>query len=279
MAAERRWRPPSPIPTGKGSRSAVSPVLSEYIDKSSTVPDLMLPQHIRRRHKPEEISYGSLLFREKDAVRRLLRLATGHGVFGISDHGIPTEELRLALANSDRIFGLTVECLTSYGYHEKLVWRGDDQEMMEKANTVIGDDCFENLWKTMENVAAKLEEVAGELALVMDEIDGEQTTTRTCFNESTLRVYRYHRANIIDRISSSVVDETDRESGPYAFSLHVLLDSGEFCVQTDGRKLLFESSPDAIVVTMGKQIEVSWVVLLRTFFYRVTFTYYTGQIL
>ncbi|XP_073152727.1 uncharacterized protein, partial [Henckelia pumila] len=262
--------PPSPIPTGEGSRSAAGPVLSDYIDKSTRVPELTLPQHVRRREL-EEISYGSLLFRDNEAVRSFLRLAREKGVFRIGDHGIPTEELRLALAHSDRIFfGSAVECLTSYGDHEKLVWRGDDhgREMMEEAGRAvnIGDDNLRNLWKTMENLAGKMEEIAGELAEVIDEylMDTKQSRmvmiVTGLMEKPNLSIHRYHRANIIDRISSSLMDETisGDQSGPYALSLHVLLESGELCVQTEDGKLLFGTSADAIVVTMGKQIEASF---------------------
>ncbi|PIN08202.1 hypothetical protein CDL12_19233 [Handroanthus impetiginosus] len=135
--------PPSPIPRAKGSRSAADPILSEYIDESVIIPELILP-HYGHQFKPEEIDYESLLLKEKDSVRRLLRSVRDFGVVQIIDHGILTEELRFALANCERIFGLTVGCCTSYGDHEKIVWCGDDDRVMEQAIALIGEQNFRN---------------------------------------------------------------------------------------------------------------------------------------
>ncbi|KAL8526497.1 hypothetical protein ACS0TY_015628 [Phlomoides rotata] len=114
---------PSPIPTAAGSRSAADPILS--------------PQNVRR-FKPDEIDYGSIVLRDEDSVRRFWRSIRELGVVQICDHGILTEELRSVLGNSDRVFGLTVECCTSYGDHEKIVWRGDDGRIAEEAAAAIG---------------------------------------------------------------------------------------------------------------------------------------------
>ncbi|KAK6118206.1 hypothetical protein DH2020_047992 [Rehmannia glutinosa] len=122
--------------------SAADPILSEYIDTSAQIPELSLPQHVHRL-KPEEINFESLVSRETDSVRRLLRSVREFGVLQIKNHGILTEELRFALANSERIFGLTVECCSSYGDHEKIVWRGDDGQVMEEATAAIGEQNYQ----------------------------------------------------------------------------------------------------------------------------------------
>ncbi|KAL0375434.1 UNVERIFIED_CONTAM: putative serine/threonine-protein kinase WNK4 [Sesamum radiatum] len=156
----------------------------------------------------------------KDSVRGLVRSVRELGVLKIINHGISTEELRFALVNSERIFGLTVECCTRYGDHEKLVWRGDDNQIMEEATAMIGraeasdfapksGECSKN-WKELQK---KLVEVIGQSCV------GKQFVQ---LGESTLSIYRYHRANIIDR-ASSVIEDT-QISGPYVFSLHLLLD-------------------------------------------------------
>ncbi|KAI3474277.1 hypothetical protein Pfo_029065 [Paulownia fortunei] len=191
--------PPTPISTAKGSRSAADPILSEYIDKSIQIPELTLPQHVHR-FKPEVINYESLVSREKDSVRRLLRSVREFGVFQINDHGILTEDQK------------------------------------------------------MENVARQLEALAEELAKVIARSGRKQFEEPIQLGESTLSIYRYHRANIIDRISS-VIGERSQESGPYALSLHLLLESSEFCLETGWGNLSFDTSQDTIVVTMGKELE------------------------
>ncbi|KAI3474769.1 hypothetical protein Pfo_029995 [Paulownia fortunei] len=222
--------PPTPISTAKGSRSAADPILSEYIDKSIQIPELTLPQHVHR-FKPEVINYESLVSREKDSVRRLLRSVREFG-----------------------IFGLTVECCSCYGDHEKIVWRCDDHQIMEEATAAIGEQNYQIFRQKMENVARQLEALAEELAKVIARSGRKQFEEPIQLGESTLSIYRYHRANIIDRISS-VIGERSQESGPYALSLHLLLESSEFCLETGWGNLSFDTSQDTIVVTMGKELE------------------------
>lgn len=107
--------PPSPIATGKGSRSAAvnDRILSEFLEKSLKIPDLSLPEpqfpaRIARRI-PAEIDLPSLLSRDKDSVRRFLESATDLGAFQIVGHGISAEEIESAVNGSDRIFRIPAE--------------------------------------------------------------------------------------------------------------------------------------------------------------------------
>ncbi|KAK6159754.1 hypothetical protein DH2020_003135 [Rehmannia glutinosa] len=136
------------IDEGAGIRKTISGEartlwdLAEYIDTSIQIPELSLPQHVYQ-FKPEEINFESLVSRENVSVRRLLRSIREFGVLQIKNHGILTEELRFALANSERIFGLTVECCSSYGDHEKIVWRRDDHQVMEEATAAISEQNYQ----------------------------------------------------------------------------------------------------------------------------------------
>ncbi|KAK4418854.1 hypothetical protein Salat_2298200 [Sesamum alatum] len=240
--------PPSPIPTGKGSRSAADQILSEYIDKSIQIPELTLPPQVHQ-FKPVEINYESLQLREKDSVRGLVRSGRELGVFKIIDHGILTEDLRFALGDSERIFGLTVECCTRYGDHERLVWRGDDHQIMQEAAAMIGEEKLQILRQKVENVARQLEGIAKELGKVIAQSVGEHEFLQ--LGESTLSMYRYHRANIIDRTSSVIGETSQISDDPYAFTLHLLLEPSELCLQN----LSFHTTPHTIVVTMGKELQ------------------------
>ncbi|KAK9290542.1 hypothetical protein L1049_008712 [Liquidambar formosana] len=84
--------PPSPIPTGKGLRSAAvdDEILSEYLQKSLQIPDLTLPKSSFsasvHRLVPTEIDYRSIVSRERDSIDLLLRSAAEVGVFLIIGH-------------------------------------------------------------------------------------------------------------------------------------------------------------------------------------------------
>ncbi|GFP83236.1 hypothetical protein PHJA_000467000 [Phtheirospermum japonicum] len=249
---------PSPIPTGGGSRSAADPTLSEQIDASVRIPELTLPHQHAHRFKPEEINYESLVSRENDSVRRLMRSIREFGAIQIRNHGILTEELRFALDNGERLFGLTVECCGSYGDHEKIVWRGgDDRRIMEEATAAIGERNYQNFRQKIENVTRQLKAIAEELDAVIAPTPSceKQIEEPIELGESTLSIYRYHRANIIDRTSSIFVKTSRDQSGPYALSLHLLLESTEFSVEPSWANMSFSTSPDTIVVTIGKELE------------------------
>ncbi|XP_057804728.1 uncharacterized protein LOC131020089 [Salvia miltiorrhiza] len=244
-------RIPPPIPTAKGVRSAADPILSEQIDRSAAqIPELKLPQHVALS-KPDEISYESLVSREDESVRGLLRSVRDFGAVGISDHGIPTEELRFALGNySDRIF--TVEYRTSYGDHEQIEWGGDDRRIAEEAAAAIGEQNYQIFRQKMDNAAIKLEAIAKELADVIAQSGINQYHETIKFGESKFSIQRYNRTN---RNSSSVSSETRQESEPYALSLHLFLESGEFRLKHDLSLVSFETKPESLIVTTGKQIE------------------------
>lgn len=139
-------RIPPPVSTAKGVRSAADPVLAELIDRSVRVPELKLPRHAARS-EPDEISYGSLVSRESESVRGFLRSVREFGAVRISDHGILTEELRFALANSERIF--TLACCTSYGDHEQINWGGrgggGERRIAGDAAAAVGEQNYQIL--------------------------------------------------------------------------------------------------------------------------------------
>lgn len=103
----------------------------------------------------------------------------------------------------------------------------------------------------LENVARQLEAMAKELTSVIAQSGQKQSEEAIQLGEPTLSIYRYHRANIIDRNSSPI----QGQSTPYALSLHLLLDSAELCL---GANSSFIIKPDIIVVTMGNELQVPY---------------------
>ncbi|KAF2305238.1 hypothetical protein GH714_003267 [Hevea brasiliensis] len=100
--------PPSPIPTGKGLRSAANENLCDYLAKSLNVPDLSLPDPhlpLNDTHQiPAEIYYPSLELSDYETIDSLLRSAREFGAFRITCHGIFGDELRLLVHEADRVF-------------------------------------------------------------------------------------------------------------------------------------------------------------------------------
>lgn len=102
--------PPSPIPTGKGSRCAANEILCDYLGKSLNVPELSLPDpqlplNDEAHQIPAEIDYRSLELNDCETIDRLLRSAREFGAFMITCHEICAEELQSLANEADRVFG------------------------------------------------------------------------------------------------------------------------------------------------------------------------------
>nr|GMC79165.1 Gibberellin 2-beta-dioxygenase [Ipomoea batatas]GMC84083.1 Gibberellin 2-beta-dioxygenase [Ipomoea batatas] len=164
--------PPSPIPTGKGSRSAVDSVLSEYIDQTQIVPELSLPQNAQR-WVPAEIDYRSIKFRDSQAIEKISKSISDDGVFLVTDHGgFSTGELRSILIDNQWTFALFSpdhNDLRRGGYNEKYVWSISDNKLtLEKGKYAAHQqEILQILSQEMENVATKLKEMAQELSPVV----------------------------------------------------------------------------------------------------------------
>ena len=132
---------PSPIPTGRGSRSAADSIFSDYLNRSLKIPHLSLPENVHRSALAE-IDLRSLSSREGDSVKRLLRSAVEFGAFRINGHGISVEELRSAFTEADSVFRISDDrrrkYFLYYGGREEFVWRCFDEAVAERAREVIG---------------------------------------------------------------------------------------------------------------------------------------------
>lgn len=96
--------PPSPIPTGKGSRSASNEPFTRFLNDSFRVPELALPpprspKPNDRRRIPAEVDLSSLVSSSGtgDYADEIRNSAKEFGVFRISGHWISVDELRSLL--------------------------------------------------------------------------------------------------------------------------------------------------------------------------------------
>ncbi|KAJ6365779.1 hypothetical protein OIU76_030538 [Salix suchowensis] len=113
--------PPSPIPTGRGTRSAANEILIDYLEKSLNVPDLTLPGPCiplnKHQNIPAEISYRLLKSRDHESQDRLLKSVKESGAFKVLDHGISDEELGFLVKEADLVFRVLEP--TNVGFPEK----------------------------------------------------------------------------------------------------------------------------------------------------------------
>ncbi|KAL3531609.1 hypothetical protein ACH5RR_005130 [Cinchona calisaya] len=253
---------PSPIPTGKGIRSAADAgsTFSKHIDKSKqSVPELLLPQHLLRPILGAELDYRSLLSGEKDSVNRLLRSAAQFGFFQITTgHGISGEEFKSTLVEYDCVF----KQLTRGCYYDELVWCPSDKSLAEMAKTIfVSQQDFQTFSEKMDNIAYKLEAVAQEVGKIMaagatyKEVENRLVQTS---NESVLVVvHRYPRHQteiVVDQTSTATRERGQETSHKHAsLCLHFMVEPAEIFLQSQQLGRSFRTNLDTIIVAIGKE--------------------------
>lgn len=112
-----RAPPPSPIASGRRSSVRNENVLSEFLENSLKVPDLVLPDRVFPRQKsiqnpPPQLDLGSLTFLENESnvKLKLIESVARIGCFEVVNHGIPHDLIKSVLvAAGDGIFGIPPE--------------------------------------------------------------------------------------------------------------------------------------------------------------------------
>jgi len=91
---------PSPIPTGRGSRSAANDIFSQFLEEKLHLPELTLPES----HIPPAPAEIDLRFLPHASAGMLLRSVKEFGAFRIRCHGISGNELETIAEESEGIF-------------------------------------------------------------------------------------------------------------------------------------------------------------------------------
>lgn len=108
-----RAPPPSPIASGRRSSFANDDVLTDFLEHSLRVPDLILPDNIFPRQKfiesPPVIDFDALVSSESDAVSAMMESLASIGCFQLVNHGISSETVRSVQAAGMGIFGVPPE--------------------------------------------------------------------------------------------------------------------------------------------------------------------------
>ncbi|KAF9684842.1 hypothetical protein SADUNF_Sadunf04G0160600 [Salix dunnii] len=282
--------PPSPIPTGRGTRSAANEILIDYLEKSLNVPDLTLPGPYIPLNKhqiiPAEISYRLLKSRDYETQDRLLKSVKESGAFKVLDHGISDEELGFLVKEADLVFRVLEPTNVGFrrNHQQEIVWVLSGNERMSLAGEFAGAERFRDFRlqprlavaehshchllssgfkfffffcsEKMEKVAGILDAIAQELVKVLVENTGKQHFGKTVTvqgKESILSLFRYNQENET-RSKPPFLDDEKRKSSDHTLCLHFPTTQSQFFVQSDRGPLSFEAGPDTIVVTVGKHL-------------------------
>ncbi|XP_061976508.1 flavonol synthase/flavanone 3-hydroxylase-like [Populus nigra] len=286
-----RAPPPSPIASGRRSSVTNDEVLTEFLEHSLRVPDLILPDKIFPRQKivetPPRIDCQSLIAGESDSVLRMLDSIARIGCFQLVNFGISSEFIRLASVTAAGIFQLPPEKKEAvsrslerpYGFEEvhgdhqeaesevseEFVWCKDESLKLDMEG--IWPTGYSNFSKKMETLSSDIEKVARKILQILHEncarksMYGNDMMQRQDLIGSVCCLYKHGRNFLADQWASSLGYDVMRmlirgTDYSHALCLHVCDGSSEFHVYSKKGWVSFCPDKDALIVTVGDRTQV-----------------------
>ncbi|KAK9102324.1 hypothetical protein Sjap_019578 [Stephania japonica] len=293
-----RAPPPSPIASHSARRSSVlnDEELSEFLQTSLRVPDLILPGRIFPRETlaatPPEIDLRSLISSKTDSISRIRESITSIGCFQLVNHGIPCDLIRSVAAAGAGIFELPAKSKvmmsrlateSRYGFEEfygeeetqaseEFIWCGEDEGLKSVMERIWSEGYSNfrtcaNFSQKMNGLAKEVEEIAEKvLALLSDNAPklNKATSlaeTKAYRHELVCCLYR-HCQNIpvsqrANYLKSDIIRMLIRGSDySHALCFHICDGLSEFHLYTKKGWITFCPKKDAIVVTAGDKLQV-----------------------
>ncbi|KAL5822740.1 hypothetical protein ACOSQ4_020640 [Xanthoceras sorbifolium] len=288
-----RAPPPSPIASSRRSSVTNDEVLTEFLEHSLRVPDLILPDKVFPRQKfienPPRIDFQSLNSKESDSVvSRIVDSITTIGCFQLVNYGIPSEVIKSTSSAAAGIFRLPSDKRAAirrsperaYGF-EEVHWEEeeeDDDNDSELSEEFVWcrNECLklemEGIWpleyskfsEKMEALLMEIEKVGEKILQVLKENAMRKSTYGDHEHEnvgSVCYLYRHDRNNIPeDRRANSLQYDVIRMlvrgvDISHSLSLHVCDGASEFHVYSKKGWVSFCPDKDALVVTAGDQLQ------------------------
>ncbi|KAK9281150.1 hypothetical protein L1049_004044 [Liquidambar formosana] len=284
-----RAPPPSPIASGRRSCVANDEVLTEFLEHSLRVPDLILPDRIFPREKsvetPPKIDFQSLNDDpENDSVvAKILESIAGIGCFQLVNHGIPSDLIRSVSIAAGGIFQVPPEKKVAvsrspeklYGFEEahgeeedemseEFVWCRDEGLKIEMEG--IWPVGYSNFSEKMESLSSEIEKVAGKILQALWEHSLRESTNGNDLMHgqdvfgSICYLYKHFHNIEADRWVSSLRHDVIRmlirgSDYSHALCFHLCDGSSEFHVYCKKGWISFCPDKDALVITVGDQIQ------------------------
>ncbi|KAK7394981.1 hypothetical protein VNO78_15522 [Psophocarpus tetragonolobus] len=244
---------PSPIPTGRGTRSAANEIFSQFLEKTLQLPELTLPGH-HLPPAPAEIDLRGLSMGSADLM---LRSAREFGAFRIRCHGISGNELATMADEAERVFqksrSVVVEPNGPSGEMIPCV-RSSKGTLEFTAQKIIGDQTQRSFWVHMGNVASRLDSIVEQVTLVLQHNTSKEFKERMEDTECVICLCRYPHDNVSKQNEDVSVNKKDRLYD-HALRFYLPMEQCIFYVQTERGPLSFDAGPENIIVTVGKQLE------------------------
>lgn len=124
--------------------------------------------------------------------------------------------------------------------------------------TIILSFCSEKV----EDVASKLDAIAQLLGEVFVQHLGKQLG-KMCQEQSALSIYKYSYNNTVSEQSPSPSERHRNHLCNQVLSIHLPFRQCKYWVESTQSPFSFNAGPDVIVVTVGKQLEVTCFIYLH----------------
>ncbi|KAL3343756.1 hypothetical protein AABB24_027338, partial [Solanum stoloniferum] len=289
-----RAPPPSPIASGRRSCVRNDEVLTEFLQNSLRVPDLVLPDRVFPRqksiHNPSKLDFQSLASLNNDAIAKILDSVATIGCFEVVNHGISGDLIKLVLSAGDGIFGISPERkekLTrssekAYGFEEfhgeeeretseEFVWCRGDQNFNKEMEGIwpLGFSSFseeiEKLLDGMEGIAGRIlqflqqntpKKLINENIDEMQDENGDLPATSICYLHKHKGSLKGDEEYMMNTLKYDVIRMLIRGSEfPHALCLHVSNGCSEFHVYSKKGWVSFQPGKDSLIVTIGDLLQ------------------------
>ncbi|XP_050382029.1 protein SRG1 [Argentina anserina] len=284
-----RAPPPSPVASGRRSSLTNDDVITEFLQHSLNVPDLILPDKFFPKQKsaenPPTIDFETLCSGQYDDARvtKIAESIARNGCFQLVNHGISRDFVRLVQAEASRIFQVPLEKRADitrslerpYGFEEghgeeadtelseEFVWCR--QQGLKLAMEGIWPFGYSNFSKKLETLMTDIEKICDRIlrSLLMNTehpsvygntfVQGKELDTVCCF-------YKHNRNVLADEWDSYLRHDVIRmlirgTDYSHALCLHLCDGSSEFHVYSKKGWVSFRPDKDALVVTTGDQMQ------------------------
>ncbi|XP_057518818.1 1-aminocyclopropane-1-carboxylate oxidase [Amaranthus tricolor] len=288
-AFDFRAPPPSPIGSSRRASSVANDeVLTEFLEHSLRVPDLILPDRIfPRQNSFREITtvdFKLISSNDDGIIEKIQDTFSEIGCFQVINHGISRELIKSVVRRAGRVFRLSSEKkrmavkLPEIGFGFEEV-SGEVEDVSEIGEEFVWGKSsefklkMEGIWPTkfskfsdkMESLASLIEKIGKEIVLKLIDDENDSAKNGKLSNDDNkngcvCHMYKHPHDVTADECISSLRYDVIRmmingSDYSHALSLHICDASSEFHVYSKKGWISFTPLQNALVVTAGDQIQ------------------------
>ncbi|KAI3512585.1 hypothetical protein L1887_19901 [Cichorium endivia] len=289
IPSDFRAPPPSPVASGRRSSVANDEILTDFL-RSLRVPDLVLPDRAFPRQNPKiqnlpKIDFGAadvFDFSESRDVAEVIEVIAQTGCFELVNHGIsdqllssvvnsgagvfqlPPEKKSVVSRSAERLYGFVEFHEDEKEKIEEFVWCRDDS--LKSAMEEVWPIQYSNFSEKLEIVMSEIENISEILlklflgsATPKSSFDDYETRAKELAG-SICYLYKHYSVSNDDQYMDSLRYDVIRmlirgSEHSHTLCFHICDGSSEFHVYSKKGWLSFSPNKNALVITIGDQLQ------------------------